>query len=170
MHMHFLCPSHAKTWYFTLLPTVAVAYGGYHQRLRWITPLTSLPALSTKADIVCTPTTRKGAAHAGLLQEALHPQGNWGRAGCPGLGWTGAPSPGWVHAGPSWGCSGPRTGPNNYFQTTNSLSLEMASCKWNSRASEKVVNKSFSRRIEERGNKPPPFLTLSESCSAMNCL
>lgn len=95
------------------------------------------------------------------------PQGSWRRAEHPGLGWNGALAQGGVWAGPTWAID---TIPKKYFQTTNSLSPEMASCKWNSRDSEKVFNRSFRKRIEECGNKPQPFLTLSESCSAMNCL
>lgn len=124
-----------------------------------------------RADTGHTPVPCKAAAHTGPLQEALHSQGSWGRAEHPGLGWSGALAQGWVCAGPTWGCSRAiGTVPDNYFQTANSLSREMASCKWNSRDSEKVVNRSFRRRIGECGNKPLPFLTLSESCSAMNCL
>lgn len=90
----FLASIHAETCYFTFWPTVAVAYSGYHHGLRWITPLTSLSGLNRKADRVCAPAPCKGAAQMGLLQGALHPHGNWGRPGCPGLGWNGAPSPG----------------------------------------------------------------------------
>lgn len=137
--------------FVTLLPAAAAAYSG-------ITRVRGMALLSPG---------QTQHTHLSLAREQ-HTRGSAGiPAEHPGLGSSGAPDQGrsrQVPAGLLWAIG---TILNSYFQT---LSPEMASCKWNSRDSEKVVNRSFRRRIEDCGNKHPPFLTLSESCSAMNCL
>lgn len=111
----------------------------------WVSPDTGHSSVPSRQQLGKGWAPWAGLSPLGWAEVGLYPRVGLGRC----------------HPGLLWALC---TIPNNHFLP------EMASCKWNSRDSEKVFNRSFRRRIEECGNKPPPFLTLSESCSAMNCL